>query len=349
MRRKIACILALVMLPCQIALAADIIPEEDNADVSQEITSGNDGDTVSDVPGQEEIPTTTEIPAEPRESIAPTVTEEPEKEEFPKEETEESKKTAAVYNVSFPTSTKAYLDPENLSGKGQIFSEEYKVENYGNIDVAIQIKNIEVYYWGTEDIYEFAEDTTDFSTEKTSADFQKEGFQVEDSRPVGVKRLNVDIIWQNESERSRTVLDVTEGAPEEYVLSLKASSYDDEGNFLELNSGSTGGFYFTGTLDADPGADWSNGEVRVHFDYEIVSTEPVTDAPEEDFVNTTKEELSEEISEIETPAADKEEIPTETVAPFENLEEETENPEERLPEESTPEPALQPEQEQKEE
>ncbi len=339
MRRKMAFAFLVILLQCSIVSAAGIVPEEEATDVKSGISEDGGSADIPDGNSAEE----------PQEPIVPTITEEPRNKEIPSGETEELKKPAAVYKVSLPTSTKAYLDPENLSGKGEIFSEEYKVENYGNTDIAIQIKNIEVYYWGTEDIYEFTEDTTDISSEKVSADFQIEGFQAEDSHPAGVKRLNVDIVWQNESERSRTVLDVTEGAPEEYVLSLKASSYDGEGNFIELNPGSTGSFYFTGTLDADPGVDWSDGEVTVHFDYEIVSMEPAADVPEEDFVNTAEEELPEEIPETETPVADKEEKLVEGTDPFENLEEEIEKPEEGLPEKSTPEPALQPEREPQEE
>ena len=104
---------------------------------------------------------------------------------------EEAHELSCIYNVSFPTDSRVYLDPDNLSGRGQIFSDEFKVENYGNTDVTIKIKNIEVYYRSTEKVYELS------------------GEEVTDGHPY-VKKLNVDIVWKNEEENTEKVLNVIE-------------------------------------------------------------------------------------------------------------------------------------------
>ena len=159
-----------------------------------------------------------------------------------------------IYNVSFPANTTAYFDPDNLSGKGQVFSNPYTVENYGNTDVAIKIKNIDIEYNSTETIYEFGEE------------------EAEDSLS-NVKRLHINMVWVNESENTEKVLKIMEGAPEEEVLVLRAAEYDEEGKFVSLKEGGTGAFYFTGTVEASSGAVWEDGEVTVRFDYEIVNAD----------------------------------------------------------------------------
>lgn len=177
-----------------------------------------------------------------------------EEERIAEEITHETARDDCIYNVSFPTNPKAYLDPGNLSGKGQVFSNDFMVENYGNTDIAVKIKNIEVYYRSTENVYELSkEDATD-------------------AEPY-VKKINVDIVWRNEIENTEKVLAVIEGHADEYVLFLKAAEYDNAGQFVRLDDGSTGLFYFTGTMSSNPELIWEDGEITVSFDYEIEKME----------------------------------------------------------------------------
>ncbi len=193
------------------------------------------------------------------------------------EKEEEAQEDTDVYNVSFPTDSRAYLDPDNLSGRGQIFSEDFKIENYGNTDVAIKIKNIEVYYRSTEEVYELSE------TEVTD-------------RTSDIKRLNVDIVWRNEKENTEKVLNVAEGTFDELVLDLKASKYDEDGSFMELDEGSVGLFYFTGSVNSNPGLVWEDGEITISFGYEVVKIEEEKEqAPEENQETEEKQEKQEEI------------------------------------------------------
>ena len=166
---------------------------------------------------------------------------------------EDEKREDDIYNVSFPTVSRAYLDPDNLSGRGQIFSDEFKVENYGNTNVAIKIKNIEVSFSQKKEMYELSE--TEITDETPS-----------------IKKINVDVVWKNAKEKTETILNVVEGRADEYVLFLDASKYDEDGNFVRLEEGSNGYFYFTGTLNSNPDLVWKDGEMSVSFEYEMVRT-----------------------------------------------------------------------------
>lgn len=159
-----------------------------------------------------------------------------------------------IYNVSFPANTKAYLDPDNLSGRGQIFSERYPVENYGNMDVAIKIKAMTISRNSTEDTYEFTEE------EITDHD-------------SGIKKMNICMVWKNENRRTEKTLQISDGETDEYVIVLDAAEYDGKGAFAEIDEKSTGYFYFTGTLNSNPEVEWTDGELNVRFDYEIMAVD----------------------------------------------------------------------------
>lgn len=202
-----------------------------------------------------------------------------------------------LYNVSFPADIHAYLDPGNLSGRGQIFSAQYAVENYGNTDIAIRIKNIDVYYASTEDVYEFSDE------------------EIEDNSS-GVKKMNIRMAWGNEKEGTERTLCLSEGIRDEEVLVLEASEYDENGEFVSLQEGSSGYFYFTGTLNANPNIEWEEGELVVCFDYEILSTgeeerEDEIPDPKNASEEVTQEEKQEEATDMPEPSID-EEIKEET-------------------------------------
>lgn len=209
-----------------------------------------------------------------------------------------------IYQVSFPADIHAFLDPGDLSGKGQVFSSRYAVENYGNTDIDIVISGIDVYYSSEEDVYEFSEEpVTDYHGR--------------------AKKMNIDMVWENESEQAETVLHISEGIQREYVLSLKASEYDDKNEFVGLCDGSSGGFYFTGTLNGNPDLVWEEGEIIVRFDYEILSrqecvqNEGVPDSkmneiPREDVGPEENPEKEDSIGPENTGTAEKEENPENT-------------------------------------
>lgn len=198
--------------------------------------------------------------------------------EFSESVAEEDETGGELYQISFPANIHACLDPGNLSGKGQIFSDRYTIENCGNIDVAIKITNIRVSCLSEEETYEFSEEkVTDSSS--------------------GIKRLNIRMVWGNEAERTETVLQVSEGVRDERVLSLAAVQSDEKGERAGLSGGSRGYFYFTGTMNANPDIVWEDGEITVHFDYEIVALEEREENREEEAQETSESAAVEESEE----------------------------------------------------
>lgn len=230
-------------------------------------------------------------------------------EEVTSNDSEESKENDCIYNVSFPTNSRAYLDPENLSGKGQIFSEEFKVENYGNTDVTIKIKSIEVYYRLREELYELSEG------------------EVMNNNSY-IKKLNVDVVWKNKN--TQNVLNVVEGTTDEEVLFLESAEFDENGSFVSLKEGSMGSFYFTGTLNSNPELVWEDGEITLSFDYEIVSAEEEENEKKEE--NPEEEQRSGENVKQEE-GIKHEQVSEENVKPEEEIKEEQINEENVKPEE----------------
>lgn len=170
-----------------------------------------------------------------------------------KQEKEErpQKDDAAILKVSMPAKVKGYLDPINLSGKGGVYSDEYKVVNYGNRDIAIKIKKINIsYHNGTSKMSGPSEETVN-------------------DELMGDKKIDINMVWKNADESQEMILDMTESEPDVDVIYLKASEYDDEGRFVRLRKGSEGIFYFTGSLDSDPDAEWHAGDVAVSFSYAV--------------------------------------------------------------------------------
>lgn len=155
-----------------------------------------------------------------------------------------------IINVSMPTKVQIQFDPLNLNGKGDVYSEKYQVVNYGNRDVALKIKSMDISYGSEDEQYEMVSDNEIDSLSKK-------------------KIMNIDIVWHNKSENIKKVLYVRDGKVDEYVIYLKAAKYDEDGKFERLNEGSSGEFYFTGTLNPNPDIQWNDREIAVDYRYDI--------------------------------------------------------------------------------
>lgn len=160
-----------------------------------------------------------------------------------------------ILKVSMPTKVMAYLDPGNISGKGGVYSDEYKVINYGNCDVAIKIKRINAYY--RNGVTEMNESSRESVNEEISSG----------------KEISIKMVWENDHENQEKVLNMTDGQLDEYVLYLKAAKYDEKGNFVKLNKGSEGTFYFSGALNSDSGTEWTEGDIGLKFSYVVTNLE----------------------------------------------------------------------------
>lgn len=279
MRKKMAFVLAVVMLSHVMYVYADpgSEPERTAVDINEGKvredggeaveTSANatmSGNTVSEDESKEDSKNETEMTTardeenakkeEPAETTAGNAEEALTEKEAESEIKEQSVQDDIIYNVSFPADTHAFLDPGNLSGQGQIFSEQYVVENYGNTDIVISLKDIDIRYRSEEEIYELTEE------------------EVVDT-PSHMKKMNINMVWRNEDGTIEKTLHVMEGKTDECVLVLKAAQYDRNGKFVSMSEGGRGTFCFTGTLNANPNIVWEKEELIIGFDYEIASVD----------------------------------------------------------------------------
>ena len=257
MKKNIIFLLIILILGCSVSVYADM--EEKSMVTSVSSNELPDPETTSGMESAEtmENETGTETEEAVDQNDTGILTDNTKEILSEEGETESEIKEGTLYNVSFPARTTAYLDPGNLSGKGQIFSDRFAVENYGNTDVAIRIKNIDVYYSSAEDIYVLSANKVADSTSH-------------------VKKLDINMVWENESLQVEKVLHVSEGEKDEIVLLLQSAEYDENGEFRNLVNSGIGSFYFTGTVNSNPNIVWEDGEVTVKFEYEILNAEKIT-------------------------------------------------------------------------
>ena len=173
------------------------------------------------------------------------------------EQPQDSKEESAekfMTKVSVPTDVQIHFDPQNLFGKGQIFSEQYEFINYGREDIAVKIKGVDVSYPGQKKAYTFSDETIENNHSET-------------------KEMNIKMVWENKNEGLESVLNVEPGKADEYVIYLKGSSYNEKNEFIKLNKGSKGFFYFTGTLNSNPDLQWDDGGIMINYQYEIINGE----------------------------------------------------------------------------
>lgn len=189
---------------------------------------------------------------------------------------ESSLEKSEISKVKIPMSTRVYLNPENLLGKGQIFSDNYNVSNHGSQDILIKIKDIKVFQNSDQDLYSLSEETPN------------------DTYSDQVK-VNLDMVWKNKSENVKRILNINDDEINESVIYLEKARYSKDGKFLGLNNASKGVFYFTGTLDENVNFQWENSGARISFEYEIVDDEEEI----ADFLATSYNKNVNNINEVE--------------------------------------------------
>ena len=189
------------------------------------------------------------------------------------EDPENESKDETVVKVSFPEKLRISLDPKNLLGKGSIYSDEYKIVNYGNSDVVIRIKMTDVFYKSRGNAEE---------NPNTKALDIEESPSVED--------LNVKIAWENGKNVKKSV-DASEGE-DVYFLHLKASQYDEKNEFVKLGKGSEMSFRFTGDINGDSDVQWNVDALGLNVSYRIENAKSMENQEKVD-AHSKNEEISE--------------------------------------------------------
>lgn len=167
-----------------------------------------------------------------------------------------------VLTVIVPSKLDFTIDPFEVSGKGQIYSDVFLIQNYSNEDVAVRLENIK---------YIFANDD-DFLSLDAPPDIPFGLAHNSDLKEIYMVLHYENRDWENflitAKERSETA-----------DIILRAAEYDSEGKFVALNEESTLSFSFSGMVNHMPAKQWENKDVTVSIEYTMTAL-PCTSEPE---------------------------------------------------------------------
>lgn len=198
-----------------------------------------------------------------------------------------------VLNVAVPLTVSIVIDPFEISGKGQIYSDLYEITNFGDADVLLTFTDIQV---------TFADDTN----------FEALAKPFDDRTDSDLKSI---YLLLNFGRDNITPVAITDPAREDDITIPLA------GNQADANGNSFLSFYFSGSVNHLPEVGWKDGDVKISISYKLEVIPPplkadvlmLTDPGEEiaednttpEAVETTDTELppaSTEISPEESPS-----------------------------------------------
>lgn len=178
----------------------------------------------------------------------------------------------SILDIQVPYDLPFMIDPIERSGNGQVYSETFRIDNYGGTDVYVHFTSIQYIFANGEDFFSL-----------------DEPFDVDKESPL--KELYMTLEYENH-DRSPFVIRDFEQAELEPIL-LEAAEYDDDGNFIALRENSTVRFHFSGSVNHAPLEPWASGDVKVSIRYSI-----------EELDNSEEPNIIEEADDTQTQEAD---------------------------------------------
>jgi hypothetical protein len=229
--------MALLLFGCVFAAGANAV------EIVDESTSGGGISVPGTTPATEEEqgelprPEESEVPMENTEALAP---EEDLNTEDPDADVQDEQETSPVLNIVIPATVSISIDPFEINGRGQIYSDEYAIQNLTDSDVILTFTDMRVI---------FANDT-DF--EALAVPF--------DENTVSDRKAVQLVLNFGRNDVTPVVLTDMNRAAEKSVL-LRAAEYDasEAASSLSLS--------FTGSLNHAPAVDWKDGDVKLRLEY----------------------------------------------------------------------------------
>lgn len=196
-----------------------------------------------------------------------------------------------VLNVAVPLTVSIVIDPFEISGKGQIYSDLYEITNFGDADVLLTFTDIQV---------TFADDTN----------FEALAKPFDDRTDSDLKSI---YLLLNFGRDNITPVAITDPAREDDITIPLA------GNQADANGNSFLSFYFSGNVNHLPEVGWKDGDVKISISYKLEVIPPplkadvlmLTDPGEEIAEDNTTPEAA-EITDTELPPASTEISPEES-------------------------------------
>lgn len=196
---------------------------------------------------------------------------------------------SSMLTVVVPSNLDFQLDPLEVHGKGQIYSDNFLIQNYSNTDVTVKLENIK---------YTFVNET-DF----LSLDMPPEiPFGIRN--PSKLKEVYMLLHYENRDYENFVI--TTKEKSETADIILAAAEYDEDGNFVELNADSTLIFSFTGIVNHLPAIEWEDKDFSVSIEYTLIPDE-FDESDEADQEVDENDDANAELSPAEDTALDFEE------------------------------------------
>jgi hypothetical protein len=185
------------------------------------------------------------------------------------ETTENTDYTGATLNVMIPASVRITIDPLEMSGKGQIYSDAYAIKNLGDTDVVLSFTDMRVDFANDRDFEALALPFDENAASKRKSIYMVVDFGRGDIPPVVLTDLS------RESE---------------VRIPIRAAQNDPNGeDSLSLR--------FSGSVNHAPEVAWQSGDVSINLTYLIRAVPP----PEEETLALPEEELQEQTQDEPAP------------------------------------------------
>jgi hypothetical protein len=148
-----------------------------------------------------------------------------------------------IISVIVPENMDFTIDPYGVAGRGQIYSDEKKIQNKGNTDIRITFTDFEVHF-SNEQEFDSLTESFAFSSEEGEAYERKAIFLTLDFGRSGVEPV-ILTGWNGEQPS---------------VL-LSAETIDPSNSYVNLTVG--------GNLNPKPATQWQDGDVSIRIAYHI--------------------------------------------------------------------------------
>ncbi|MCL2718590.1 MAG: hypothetical protein FWE14_07390 [Lachnospiraceae bacterium] len=168
--------------------------------------------------------------------------------------------------VAIPTTIDFYLDPLNVTGLGTIFSPDYSIINYSNVDVILEISGLAYSFSDNGSFMSYNRPLTneDDSYYKNVFMFLRHIVNPLIDLDGDIADITVEQLYDNQND-DFIITDQTEGSI--LTIILKAANYDDNGNFLSLNEDSIFLFSIMGDITSGENEVWKSGDLKINMVY----------------------------------------------------------------------------------
>lgn len=164
-----------------------------------------------------------------------------------------------IVNVKVPENISFVIDPFEVNGRGQIFSDDLPVTNFSNVDVIVKIKSLH---------YTFKNDT-DFVCLDQPYDYFSHST---------LKAVNMLLKSDVPEFEDFVITNRVDEAPS-FEFYLAASTYDETNTWMSLNEGSEMKFSLGGTVSEAPDIPWESDDIILTIDFDVTPIFPEPPAP----------------------------------------------------------------------